>query len=423
MPLPIRGVLWTVLLLLAARQSPAQSRIETTTLMDDVRYLSSDRLSGRRIGTPGADSAAAYLVRRLAESGLQAAPRGWYQSFPVARDALGPADAGPGPVIGKNVIGILPGRDPALRNQIVIVGAHYDHLGTGEFGTLDPDSAGRIHNGADDNASGTAALIHIAAALAVAPPARSVVFIGFSGEEEGLLGSAYYVRSPIFPLSAILAMLNLDMVGRLRQNRLVVLGTGTAREFPALLDSLNASAGFDLRQQGDGYGPSDQSSFFAAGRPVLHLFTDLNEDYHRTTDDWEKVNVEGLSRVTQFAINLVRTLANRPAPLTFVNLPPPPVLRATANTPGFGAYLGAIPDPAVSPGGLRLSGVRPGSPADSAGLREGDLITAIDDVEVTDQQALTNALRSRRPGDILEIRILRNGKERRVQATLAARES
>ncbi|MGH7703945.1 MAG: M28 family peptidase [Gemmatimonadales bacterium] len=422
MPLSFRGALWVVLLLLAARPSPAQSRVETTTLMDDVRFLSSDRLSGRMIGTPGADRAAAYLVRRLTESGLQAAPRGWYQSFPVAREALGP-DASPGPVIGKNIIGILPGRDPALRNQIVIVGAHYDHLGTGEFGSLDPDSAGRIHNGADDNASGVAALIHIAAELALAPPARSVVFVGFSGEEEGLLGSAYYLRSPIFPLSTVYAMVNLDMVGRLRDNRLLVLGTGTAREFPALLDSLNGGTRFDLRKQGDGYGPSDQSSFFAAGRPVLHLFTDLHEDYHRTTDDWEKINVVGLNRVAWFATGLVRALANRLAPLTFVNLPPPPVLRATATTPGFGAYLGAIPDPTERQGGLRLSGVRPGSPADSAGLRAGDLITAIDGTDVTDPQALTNALRRRRPGDVVEIRILRNGMERRVQATLAARES
>ena len=205
-----------------------------------------------------------------------------------------------------------------LRNEAVIVGAHYDHLGLGDFGSLDPDSTGKVHNGADDNASGSAMLIQIAARLAAAPPARTVIFIAFSGEELGLLGSSHYVQEPIYPLATTEAMINLDMVGRLRQNHLIVYGSQTAREFRALLDSLNWYAGFDLKAQGDGYGPSDQSPFYAAGRPVLHIFTDLHEDYHRTTDDWQKINLDGFKRVTDFAVGVVTAIANRPRPLTFV---------------------------------------------------------------------------------------------------------
>ena len=201
-------------------------------------------------GSPGADSAAAYLARRFEQVGLQPAAGGWFQSFTVAKEAPVAQSARVGGLVGKNVIGLLPGHDPVLRNETVIVGAHYDHLGLGGFGSLDPDSTGKVHNGADDNASGSAMLIHLAARLAQSPPARTVLFIAFSGEELGLLGSAHYVKQPVYPLSTTMAMINLDMVGRLRNGRLIVYGARTAKEFPALLDSLNWHAG--LRSQGPG---------------------------------------------------------------------------------------------------------------------------------------------------------------------------
>ncbi|MEP6688881.1 MAG: M28 family peptidase, partial [Gemmatimonadales bacterium] len=231
--------------------------------LDDIKFLSDDRLAGRLTGSPGADTAAAYLARRFQAVGLQPAAGGWFQSFTIARDAPVAQHAHVAGLKGSNVIGLLPGRDPVLRNEAVIVGAHYDHLGLGGFGSLDPDSTGHVHNGADDNASGAAMLLEIAERLAAAPPARTIIFIAFSGEELGLLGSAYYVKQPIYPLSTTLAMINLDMVGRLRQKRLIVYGSRTAKEFPPLLDSLNWHAGLDLHAQGDGYGPSDQSSFYA----------------------------------------------------------------------------------------------------------------------------------------------------------------
>src|SRR5689334_8672234 len=157
-------------------------------------------------------------------------------------------------------------------------------------------------------------------------------------------------------------MVNLDMVGRLRNDRLLVLGAATAREFPALLDSLNAASGhFDLRASGDGWGPSDHASFFAAKRPVLHFFTDLHEDYHRSTDDWDKINAVGLARVAEFASDVVAALADRPEALTFVDAPPP---LASTGGQGYGAYLGTIPDMSESPGGVRITGVRAGSPAE-----------------------------------------------------------
>lgn len=398
----------------------AQSTEEAVTLLNDVRTLAADELGGRLIGTPGADSAAAFLARRFRQAGLRPSPRGWFQSFTVSRDAPAALHAGIGGAVGKNVIGVLAGRDPELRNEIVVVGAHYDHLGPGRFGALDPDSAGQIHNGADDNASGSSALIHIAAKLAATPPARTVVFIAFSGEEAGLLGSDYYVKNPVFPLSRTFAMVNLDMVGRLREGRLLVYGSATAAEFPGLLDSLNATTGLDLRPSGDGWGRSDQSSFYAAGKPVLHMFTDLHEDYHRATDDWEKVNADGLARVANFTTQVVRALADRRALLTFVNVPPPAPV-ASGSSAGYGAYLGTIPDMSENPGGVRLTGVRAGSPAEKAGLRGNDIITGIGDRAVPDLQAMTNALRQHRPGDVVEVRFIREGTEQRAAVTLGTR--
>jgi hypothetical protein len=407
-----------------AGRLPAQQVVEPPRLLDDIKILTEDRLQGRATGSPGADLAATYLARRFSEVGLQPAAGGWFQSFTIGRDAPAMRQSKSAGLVGKNVIGILPGRDPVLRNQTVVLGAHYDHLGLGGFGSLDPDSTGLVHNGADDNASGVAGLIQVAARLAASPPARTVVFIAFSGEELGLLGSAHYVKEPIYPLAGTLAMVNLDMVGRLRNGRLIVYGARSAKEFPALLDSLNWYAGFDLKAQGDGYGPSDQSSFYAARRPVLHLFTDLHEDYHRTTDDWQKVNLDGLKRVADFTLGLVTALANRRGPLSFLDQPAPLPAHTSSPptaTPGYGAYLGTVPDMVGAPGGVRLVGVRTGSPAEKAGLRGDDIITRIGTTETPDLQAMTEALRSHRPGDTVEIVVRRGAGVTTLRARLGTR--
>ncbi len=422
-----RSVVLTGLALLTAAVAPLSAQrtvVVPAGLKEDIRYLASDELGGRLTGTAGADSAAEYLARRFAAVGLQPARGGWFQNFDVLATAPGAASTDPDQRHARNVIGILPGRDPELRREAVIVGAHYDHLGGGEFGSLDPDSTGSVHNGADDNASGAAALVYIAHELAAAPPARTVIFIAFSGEELGLLGSSYYVKHAIYPLDRTTAMINLDMVGRMRNQRLIVYGAATATQFPALLDSLNWYQGFDLRKQGDGYGPSDQSSFYAAHLPVLHVFTDLHEDYHRSTDDWEKLNFEGLARVIDFTAGIASALGNRRAPLTFVNVP----VTAHATQPGdsvvtsgYGAYLGTIPDMSGTPGGVLLSGVRAGSPADKAGLRAGDIITRIGPHLVPDLQGMTDALRSYRAGDDADILVLRSDSSVTLHATFGTR--
>lgn len=425
--LPVRCSLSLLLASLLAAPLAGQASAPALTkaakrAQTDVKVLAADELGGRLTGTAGADSAAAYIARRFAQVGLQAAPGGWFQAFTVSKDAPAVQHANLGELHGKNVIGILPGSDPALRNQTLIVGAHYDHLGLGGFGALDPDSTGRVHNGADDNASGTAALFAIAERLRAAPPARTVVFIAFSGEELGLLGSDYYVKNPLYPLAATQAMINLDMVGRLKNDKLIVYGTGTATEFPALLDSLNWYAKFDLRMQPEGYGPSDQTSFYAAKIPVLHYFTDLHGDYHRSTDDWASVNAAGLVRVADYAAAMATALANRPTRLTFVDVPPPVAAAGAAATPGYGAYLGTIPDMASGvTGGVRISGVSKGSPAEVGGMQGGDLITKIGDYEVPDLVAMTEALRAYRPGDKVVVVVMRDGTERQLDVTLGKR--
>ena len=415
---PIIALLAGIALAGGSAPAASQSTEAAIRLLNDVRYLSADDLGGRLTGQPGADSAASYIARRFEEAGLWPSPNGWFQEFTVSPDAPIARSSGLGGAAARNVIGVLPGRDSGLRDEIVVVGAHYDHLGPGNFGAL--DSAGPVHNGADDNASGSSALIYIARQLAAAPPARTVIFVAFSGEEGGLLGSAYYVKNPVFPLATTYAMVNLDMVGRIKNNRLIVFGAGTAAEFPALLDSLNATAQFDLKASGDGWGPSDHSSFYGAGKPVLHVFTDLHEDYHRASDDWEKIEADGLERVANYTAEVVRALASRKAPLTFINVPPPPPPVASTSG-GGGASLGTIPDMTENPGGVRLTGVRAGSPADKAGLRANDIIIGIGDMVVPDLQGMTNALGQHKPGDLVEVRYLRDGAEQKVMVTLGTR--
>jgi len=356
-------------------------------VLSDVQFLADDRQEGRGIGSAGLERAGAYIRQGFKRAGLRVS----FQNFAIPRDAPAVLHTALGGTTTRNVVAVIPGTSRTLRGEVVVVGAHYDHLGLGGFGALDPDSTGRVHNGADDNASGTAALLEIGRQVAHRQPARTVVLVAFSGEELGTLGSSYFVQHPTpEPIDSLYAMLNLDMVGRLRNARLLALGAGTAREFPALLDSLNTPPRFDLRASGDGWGPSDHAVFFATRHPVLHFFTDLHEDYHRTTDDWDKLNVSGIVEVAQFVADLALALANRTGPLTFVDSPRP---QASAGGSGYGAYLGTIPD--MSGGGVsdgvRITGVRAGSPAEQAGLMAGDVITAIGAKHIANLYDMTDA--------------------------------
>ena len=328
----------------------------------------------------------------------------------------------------RNVVAMLPGTDPALADQYIVVGAHFDHLGWGGEGSLDPD-AHQIHNGADDNASGTAALLDIAQRLASGPrPARSVVFIAFTGEEKGLWGSAHFVSDPTVDLSDAVAMLNLDMVGRLTGNTVTVFGTGTAQEWEQVANAANARLTDPLKLafSPDGYGPSDHASFTATGIPVLHFFTNTHVDYHRPSDDWQKIDGQGIDRIAELAANIARDLAggdDRVATaLTKVRQERPAAPGSGEASRGYGPYFGTIPDMTPRDFGLRITGVREGSPAEKAGLQAGDVVVEFDGKPVEDIYAYTYALRDKKPGDAVKVVVERDGKRLTFNAVLGQRD-
>jgi hypothetical protein len=375
----------------------------------DIGFLAADAREGRGIGTGGLDAAAEYIAREFARIGLsQPWESGYFQDFTIDSTAPAAAHTGIGGAMVKNVVGVLPGRGP-LAGQVVVLGAHYDHLGRGGagMGSMDPDSVGVIHNGADDNASGTAALLEAARLLRgkLQGDRRTVVLVAFTAEEEGLIGSSYYVAHPVVPNDSTIAMINFDMVGRLRDDKLLALGAESAEEFTALLDSLNAGYKFDLRASGDGWGSSDHTSFYGARIPVIHFFTDTHEQYHRVTDDPATINGAGIARIASYATDLTMALAARPERLTYVAKARPQPAAA-----GSGASLGTIPDMSSNPGGVRLTGVREGSPAGAVGIQAGDIITRIGEHEVTDLQAMSNALAAHKPGDVVDV-VVRRGEQ------------
>jgi hypothetical protein len=318
-------------------------------------------------------------------------------------------------------VAVIEGSDPALRNQYVVIGAHYDHLGRSTFGAMDPDRPNEIRNGADDNASGTAAILELARLFAAAPPRRSIVVVAFSGEELGLLGSQYFVEHSPVPLDSVQAMLNFDMVGRLRDDKLIVYGVATASELPQVLETANVAPALRISAVGDGFGPSDQSSFYAKDLPVLHFFTDAHADYHRVSDDADKIDLGGIARIVAFAGRVARELADRPARLTFTRAPVSASAPASSRT-GSQVYLGSIPDMGASEvPGLRLSGVRPGSPADSGGLKAGDVVVELGGRAVKDLTTYSEALYAHQPGDRVTIVALRAGQRITTEVTLGKR--
>jgi len=341
-----------------------------------------------------------------------------------------------------NVIGVLEGSDRLLKNETIIVGAHYDHLGTGGEGSLAPRS-GEIHHGADDNASGTAGVIELARLFTSQrpKPKRTIVFMCFSGEEEGLLGSNYYVNHPVVPLANTVAMINMDMIGRMKDRKLIVGGVGTAKEWREMIGSGNvaqsvqvtATAGaappsgmpvvvsangrpimsvdsskaFDLTLQEDGYGPSDHSSFYAKQIPVLFFWTGTHNDYHKPSDTFDKINYNDEARVLSLVARIVRDLDNADKRLTYtVAKSDAPAGRST----GFRVYLGTIPNYSDSNDGLLLDGVRDESPAARAGLKAGDKIVKIGTRQIKNVYDYTYALGEMKAGDEYVIEVMRAGE-------------
>jgi len=321
-----------------------------------------------------------------------------------------------------NVIGILRGGDPSLKDEAVVVGAHYDHLGLGGEGSLAPDAVGVVHPGADDNASGTAAVMELARGFGVAgAPARTLVFVAFAGEEMGLLGSAEYVRRPPVPLDRTVAMVNLDMVGRPREGTVYVTGVDSGSGLRTLVSDAARGLPLQLQLRGDPFAPSDQTSFYAAGRPVLFLFTGAHDDYHRPSDTWDKIDGRGLAAVTELAGRIVAALATVQAPPAYAKIEAPRS-SGTSGGRGYGPVFGVVPDfgePARA--GVKVNGVRAGSPAERVGLRAGDVLVRFGGVQVGTLDDLTFALRSHRAGDEVEVRWVRDGEERHGRATLQER--
>ena len=309
---------------------------------------------------------------------------------------------------------------------VVVFGAHYDHLGMGGAHSMEPDNR-RPHGGADDNASGVATLIEASRRLAAAASRlrRDLVVVAFSGEEEGALGSTHFTRSPPpgVVMKDVVAMVNLDMVGRLRENRATILGRGSADEWPSLLDAACAGAGIDCggTEGGvDGFGPSDQMPFAAAGVPVAHFFTGTHPDYHRPSDTPDKINAAGANQIALASAALVEAVANRPVPLVMKRIVTPPT---QGDMRSFGASLGTIPDYAGPPGGapgVLLSGVRAGGPAEAAGLRRGDILIKLGSHQLRTVEDFMYALAASKPGEKATAVVMRDGKELPLEVTFQA---
>jgi len=323
----------------------------------------------------------------------------------------------------RNVVAMLPGTDPQVGSELVVIGAHYDHLGRGGRSSMQPSLIGEIHNGADDNASGTAGLIELAGALGKdpSPKKRGYLFIAFAGEELGLNGSAYWTNNSGHSLGRIVAMLNMDMIGRPKENQLLISGTGTAPVFPGLTQRAASAAGLELKLSPSGYGRSDHQSFYSKGIPVLFFFSGLHSDYHRPSDDWDKIDAEGAVRVLTMVHSIasgLNRMETRPQ-FTKVKEPTPP--GGGGGGTGYGTWFGSVPDMTSEVEGVLFSDVRPGSPAAKAGLRGGDKMIRFAGKDIKNLMDFTYMLRTYKPGDTVEVVVMRDGREVTVSVTLAIR--
>ena len=379
---------------------------QETRIKEDVSYLASDKLEGRQTGTKGEKAAADYIQKRFKELDLHPkGTKGFLQPF-TFKPKTNPHDEvkfdvnGDGTITGNNVIGFV---DNKVENTVVI-GAHFDHLGFGGEGSLYRDSIKAIHNGADDNASGVAILLNLAAKLKKKNTKNNYLFITFSGEEMGLLGSNYFVKNPTIDTKKVSYMINMDMVGRLKKNSaLAVYGTGTSPVFKQSLKSNNDN--FKLIQQESGVGPSDHTSFYLADIPVLHFFTGQHEDYHKPGDDSEKLNYDGMYLISEYIFNIISDLDNN-GKIAF---------RKTKNegkdTPRFKVGMGVIPDYLFDGKGMRIDGISEDKPAQKAGLKKGDIVIKLGDSLVTNMMSYMRALSVFEKGNSTKVVVKRGDAE------------
>lgn len=321
--------------------------------------------------------------------------------------------------LGYNVAAWLPGSDPALKDEFIVIGAHYDHLGMGGDGSLYRGDVPEIHNGADDNASGTAGVLELAQMFSEKKnnSTRSIIFIALGAEELGLLGSGHFVNNSPVEVSKIVTMINMDMIGRLNADTsLIVYGTGTSTKFKEMLAAKN-SYPFKLTFNPEGFGPSDHSSFYGKSIPVLFFFTGTHGDYHRPTDDADKINSLGQEAILKYVYSVISEIDNNSERPDYINVP----RKEGGVTGGWKVYVGTIPDFAYSGEGLKITGVNEASPAKKAGLQSADIIVKFGKKKIANIYDFVYALREYVVGDVVDVIVIRDNKEVTLSLELGAR--
>jgi len=387
-------------------------------MMDDINHLAHESYKGRELGTPELDEAATYIAKQFQQIGLL--PGGdsgsffqtWQQDVGLPK----------GNIALRNVVGILPGTNPQLAGQSLVIGAHYDHLGTG-WPDVRAAHQGKIHHGADDNASGIAVMLELARQIVPKwQPERTVIFAAFTGEEADLLGSKHYVRSSEkFPVEKIIAMLNLDTVGRLENNPVTVFGTGTARELVHIFRGASFVTGIPVNAVQDDFGSSDQAAFIQAGVPAIQLFASAHEDYHAPGDTADKIDTAGLVKVAAILKEASEYLANRIEPLTVTLSSAPAPVESAKPREKRTASLGTVPDFSYQGEGVRIDNTLPGSPAQQAGLQPGDILIQLAGQPVSDLSSYAAILRSLKAGEKVGLRYRRDDAVKVVEVVLVER--
>lgn len=386
-------------------------------LQAHVNYLASPELEGRGVGTAGLDKAAEYIKDQFQKAGLKPGGDGdsYFQVFEVP-------DKNGKPFSTKNIIGILPGTKPEWSEESVIVCAHYDHLGYG-WPDVMKDNEGKIHFGADDNASGVAVMLELIQTLSkTLKPERTIIFIAFSAEESGLLGSKYYVQNAgKYPVNKIMGVLNMDTVGRLGNKKLLVLNSNTAREWKFIFMGTSYVTGVEVEMVTQDLDASDQVSFINAGVPGVQFFSGAHRDYHRPTDIIDKIDADGLVKVATFVREGILYLAEREDPMTFMGTkkqekPGHPVQQGNRKV-----STGSMPDFTYSGVGVRIASLSPDSPAQKAGLKSGDIIIQLGKHKVANLREYSEALKSYQPGDKVDLVYKRKGMEHTTKIELAER--
>ncbi len=324
-------------------------------------------------------------------------------------------------VAAENIWGIIEGTDPQLKSEYIIVGAHYDHLGWGGPTSTYRGKTAMIHNGADDNASGVAGVIELARYYVANPQKRSIVFTSFTGEELGLLGSNYMADNPPVDLTKVSLMVNMDMVGRLKEQNLMAIGVASGKELEEIITRLDTEDSLNIIKSNSPIGSSDQTSFYLKNVPSLMFFTGIHPDYHKPSDDWDKINYKSIEDVLIFIQKLINNVAELPNKLTYVKTETDSPT-SHSKTRGMGNIrFGIIPDYAANAIGLKIEGSSPNTPAEKAGLIDGDIIIGIDDKEINNIQDFMMVLREQQPGNTVTVKYLRDGKEMQVKVLLEAK--